>query len=84
MNINKDMNKLVLINNGDINYFIKDNEKNIFVEGTTIKLDDEKSKLSLCKIDEDEDEESNNNDNNNNNEYLLVIKNKNFFFVQNY
>ena len=84
LNINKDMNKLVIINNGDNNYFIKDNEKNIFVEGTTIKLDDEKSKLSLCKIDEDEDEESNNNDNNNNNEYLLVIKNKNFFFVQNY
>jgi hypothetical protein len=79
LDVNKDMNSLVMINKGEFNFYMKDYEKNIFVENLIIKLDDNKSRLVLCKIDEECI-----NDNNKKNENYLVIKNKNFYIVRNY
>ena len=66
-----DMNRLVMLQNGGLSYYIREKEE--FIEDMTIKIaNDDKPLFTSCII-----EDKNNND------YLLGIKNKNFYIIEN-
>ena len=71
LNANFCMNKLLMQENGKFRYYIKNEEKNIFIEETIIKIDDEeKLSYSISNIDLKDN-------------FFLFLRNKTFYIVQN-